>query len=779
MNITGLTGPSELPVLPAIELENCNISASPAELQTPIITKTAIDSKSPETTTGDVPCQRADSRPGQWISRTGPQHELKLPCWLLDTSTAVKDFFGRDDTLFALDEMLVVPEGDAVMSELKTVAICGIGGIGLCIIDRIQRPYQLMIPGKTSIASHFVQTRKEKFDAIFWLNADTAGKLDDSFGKIALKLNLQEPSEDRDKLMSRSLVLKWLADPAKSPNLTTLPREKARWLLVFDNVDDFDLMRHFWPPSGPGSVLLTSRDPLVELCAHYSSMEQDKSVKVIHLQPFNDSEGADFLHRLTRRSSMTKDEKAAKDVARRLQGLPLALRQLAGIMARRHLTFNDMFGLYDEEHHHKSIYEAWEHVGNADYQHNIATVWGLEKLESGALMLMNVLSFFDPDHIQEEILKEGAPQVKAKDYPKSGFEYSTSRTGLWKSSLVNLERNLKRDKDDQNISEDPSDITNNTITERVIAADVDPEIDSEAAVAEDILPELSVHRVVQDAARAKMNEQQLKEAFEAVVTLLLICESHLEVSEEILLEIHTSLGCIATEINDPNTCFKHYELLLKMTKEKFVQPKKTEEFDALMVANNEMGIAHMMVGHVYDAYELFEDARHMAQIHSMDRYGSQYEAAMDTLTQAWGHHFTLLTAGGVPSFAPGRIAHAIGNVKDSQGDAEEDKVKDEALDWFQQAYNHYRNTIGLYHHRTADVFHKLAMQYVRVKDPERAYNYINHAIEVFKSRTHYKPELARSMNLKSMILRGESRTEEADEIVEESLVVDMSLGVEY
>jgi hypothetical protein len=39
--------------------------------------------------------------------------------------------------------------------------------------------------------------------------------------------------------------------------------------------------------------------------------------------------------------------------------------------------------------------------------------------------------------------------------------------------------------------------------------------------------------------------------------------------------------------------------------------------------------------------------------------------------------------------------------------------------------------------------------------------YIDHALEVYKSRTHYKPELARSLNLRSTLLRAEGRSDEA------------------
>ncbi|KAH7092428.1 hypothetical protein FB567DRAFT_588706 [Paraphoma chrysanthemicola] len=807
--------------------------------QTKIIAESSTVSVSPSHMRDDL-LQKSESYvPNRWKS-TDRQREPKLPCYLLDSSVIVKDFLGREDVLAHIHRTLVVPNGMELMSGLKAFAIYGIGGIG-----------------KTSIAAHFVRTRKEHYDAVFWLNADTTGKLDDSFGIMALKLNLQEPGDDKDKVSSRSLVRDWLANPVKShvSGATT----KARWLLVFDNVDDFRVMERFWPPSGSGSVLLTSRDPLVDSCMEFSDPDQDIETTTISLPPFSETEATEFLFKTTRRRSMTRDDKIALDVARRLQGLPLALRQLSGIMTRRSLTFKDLLDLYDEEAHHKQLHETWEQVRTTGRQHNIATVWGLEKLEDGARMLMNVLSFFDPDHIQEDILREGAAQVKAADFPKNNNEYSAARTGLWKSSLISIENELRRSGETIEPDEVYDGITKLSIQERADAMGLDPNIASESEVFEAMLPEISVHRVVQDAARAKMDEVQLCEAFETATSLLLarwnrrerlwhydredwpranhlyphvvqlhghyikmtskhqkllasvdfvrllncagwydhergrskesnalfstafnICNNHFKYEEDILLEIHTCLGCIATEINDPKTCFEHYTMLLEMTTKKHTHPQTTEDFDALMVAHNEMGIAHLMMGHIQDSYELFDEARRMAHIHrhtsetaksifllSCANLGlaqwldDQLDAALDTLTQAWEYHKTLVEAGEVSSFAPGRLAHAIGNVKDSQDLQNPDNADGSALEWYKTAYDHYHHTIGLYHHRTADVSHKLASQYIKSRDYNSAHFHIDHALGIFKSRDHYKPELARSMNLKSILLRAQGRDAEA------------------
>jgi len=217
-----------------------------------------------------------------------------------------------------------------------------------------------------------------------------------------------------------------------------------------------------------------------------------------------------------------------------------------------------------------------------------------------------------------------------------------------------------------------------------------------------------------------------------------------------MFEIHTSLGCVATEVNDPHTCYIHYKHLQEMTEKRYPDPQGEEEYDALMVANNEMGIAEMMVGNTSAARVLFETALDQASRFrdSSDTAKSiyllasanlglaqwtveAYEEASHTLEQAWEYHDELTLIGEDTGFGwveqvcliadanlsrPGRIAHAIGNVKDSQNRRDPDYEQKDVLEWYKKAYEHYERTIGKYHHRSADVCHKLAQQYIELGD---------------------------------------------------------------
>ncbi|KAL9631984.1 MAG: hypothetical protein Q9164_005591 [Protoblastenia rupestris] len=76
--------------------------------------------------------------------------------------------------------------------------------------------------------------------AIFWIFADAAAKITESFSRIALRLGLVTANsvDARDPVVTRELVKGWLANPLKTADPTNdQATDYASWLLVFDNAD--------------------------------------------------------------------------------------------------------------------------------------------------------------------------------------------------------------------------------------------------------------------------------------------------------------------------------------------------------------------------------------------------------------------------------------------------------------------------------------------------------------------------------------------------------------
>ena len=378
----------------------------------------------------------------------------RLPCYLI-TSTPNPKFFGRGEILKTLEDELLpsaalINGSEQTTKSLRTFALCAPGGMG-----------------KTQIAGKFLQTRKESYDAVFWLNSDGTSKLAEGFNRIARKLGLVEEGSTnaRDQIITRDLVKAWLANPMKQ---TPSGPVEADWLIIFDNVEDPDLLNDFWPVDGTGSILVTSRNPLAKTNVFFAGTSG------IDLQPFSTEDAAQLLLQLTGRQEMAKQFTLAHAVAARLGGFPLAITQMANTIMRQHLSFEEFLRRYNNEEDMDELHRMRIGANRESYSHTLATVWEFDRLEYGAALL-EVLSCLDPDKIHEFILTRGASEVQLSGYPATEAAYHNARYELLQSSLVT--RNEEQDR-------------------------------------------LLIHRVIQDSAKARMKPQRLAEVFEATVELL-------------------------------------------------------------------------------------------------------------------------------------------------------------------------------------------------------------------------------------------------------------------
>ena len=374
----------------------------------------------------------------------------KFPCHVIPVARN-KAFFGRNDVLDEIArtffESAERPRYDEETNEVKTYAICGPGGMG-----------------KTQIAAEFVFAHKPQFDAVFWIYADKAGKIAESFTRAALELGLVaiDSVDSRDHVVTRDLFKGWLANPTKNSDPTDESViDQASWLIIFDNADDPEELEEFWPLDGPGCVLFTSRDPLAK---HSSYL----AVNGTDLKPFDVDEGAKFLSKLTR-----KDEDSS-EVVKILDGFPLAITQMAGVIIRRQLTFHEFADTYNEEESRIELMQLRldQRRNRSGYEHTVASVWALESLKHSRALL-EVLSFLDPDRIQEAIFTTQPEVVELDLFPKSNIAYQSARTELLQCSLIS--RHAEK---------------------------------------------IQVHRMIQDTARAKIGKAKVIEVFSATVALV-------------------------------------------------------------------------------------------------------------------------------------------------------------------------------------------------------------------------------------------------------------------
>lgn len=384
----------------------------------------------------------------------------RLPCVILESCTPNPNFCGRDDVIDMIGREILPPTTKLVSSQNT-----GLRQFALCAMGGM---------GKTEIAQEFAIRHKEEFDAVFWVQADEIAKINQCYQHISTELGLEDPSESNSHVVSRELVKGWLSNPWRddSADQKSNSSSEVNWLIVFDNADDPMILMDYWP-QGSGAVLITSRDPLTK--SLFSAR-----MSGIDLEPLTDRAGASLLLRLT--GVDVEDEDDAEDLARRnthlLGGIPLAISQMAGIIRRQELSLAEFHDLYTDAAEHPDLYETKiSDASTRGYAHSISTVWAIEKLKPEARKLLELIAFLDADNIQEDLLVEASADIFPKDVTFKNSLYRDLRTELLQSSLVR--RNKQKN-------------------------------------------ELFVHRLVQDAVRAKMSPDAAKEVFEFAVRLLWI-----------------------------------------------------------------------------------------------------------------------------------------------------------------------------------------------------------------------------------------------------------------
>src|SRR6266487_2016427 len=291
-------------------------------------------------------------------------------------------FTGREEILEALHARL---HTDQVVALTQSYALHGLGGIG-----------------KTQIALEYAYRYALEYSAVFWIEAETVTRITASLLRLAACLQLSERQEADQPGMLAAIQL-WLAT-------------HHHWLLIWDNLEDPELLRHWLPPARKGAILITTRSPALGPLALGMDLlpmgnEEGGLFLLRRARVLEPGAPAEQMHQLAVR--MPKEYAAPEELVKTLGGLPLDLDQAGAYIEETGCGLADYFQRYTHRRAH--LLDRRGTLGGY-HPHSVMMTFKLshervEREQKAAANLLRVCAFLQAEAIPEELFTVGAAHL--------------------------------------------------------------------------------------------------------------------------------------------------------------------------------------------------------------------------------------------------------------------------------------------------------------------------------------------------------------------------------
>ncbi|KAF2246823.1 hypothetical protein BU26DRAFT_607002 [Trematosphaeria pertusa] len=269
-------------------------------------------------------------------------------------------FINQDSKIFRkLDESLV-SFGGLPLEGLRSVTLCGMRGIG-----------------KKTLAREYMIQRESDFDVCFCISVRN---IEADFKAICEWFGLagsvrRTGKEGLTGDLARGLVKRWLTDPCLRDGDTTW---RVKWLLVFEDAEEPEQLRAWWPKEKDGAVIITTTN------AAFKHRGWSKA-PAIDVQPLIPWMGRDLLASLTRARHVREDGSEDEDyaqyynrksfgekIAKALGGIPGAIAMMSEISLEQWRATDQ---LLCNRHGAASSARTWSASGIKSVYDSLGKIW--------------------------------------------------------------------------------------------------------------------------------------------------------------------------------------------------------------------------------------------------------------------------------------------------------------------------------------------------------------------------------------------------------------------